>query len=345
MKVVVTGGAGFIGSHCVDALLKKGCDVTVIDDFSSGSENNLALAKALSGSGAKLTILRASIADPSVWTRLGAHDAIFHFAAQTSVTASVQDPRKDFDTNVACVPHILGWIRQNKVKNFLYANTAGALYGDAVVFPTDERSVIKPESPYGVTKAFMEMYLGALTRSLKSAGEWSSDVKSSNFFSWVSLRLGNIYGPRQVTKGEAGVVPIFFETLVRGERPTIFGDGKKTRDYVFVGDVIRAFMAAFDRLQQTAFDEFFNVGTSIETKDIELFDSLLRVMHGLAEKPPYAEKIKPSLKVKDPHFASIRPGEIVRSQLNIGKIDAFLAWQPKVSLEEGLRQTVEAYCQ
>jgi len=344
MKVLVTGGAGFIGSHCVDGLLSEGHDVTVVDDFSTGSETNLIQARATAKvSGRNLQVLKATVADLELWRKLPAHDALLHFAAQTSVTASVAQPEHDFSVNVNCIPAMTQWIVRNGVRFVVYANTAGALYGEALSFPTDERALITPLSPYGATKSFFETYLAALTRSRKAGGDWSNDPALPNYFSWMSLRLANVYGPRQVSKGEAGVIPIFIEKMVKGEMPTIFGDGNKVRDYIYVGDVARAFLAAFEKIRQVAIDDVFNVSTGVETRDIEVFDAVLDGLHERCRKDPTLEKTKKALDVREPRFAPVRPGEVKRSSLNNFKIQSYLNWRPERSFAEGVLETVLAY--
>jgi UDP-glucose 4-epimerase len=344
MEVLVTGGAGFIGSHCVDVLLARGYNVTVLDDFSSGREANLEKARKLAQEKKlKLTIVRASIADPKTWDKLPRHDSVFHFAAQTSVTASVSNPRLDFETNVHSSFFLIEWVRKHKVRHLCYANTAGALYGRAASFPSNERVAVLPLSPYGATKRFVESYLSALCSSLKENGSWSSDVKADNYFSWASLRLGNVYGPRQVTKGEAGVVPIFIETLSNGQQPTIFGDGSKTRDYVHVSDVVTAFIAVHDRLQETPFDDFFNIASGAETRDIEVFDTVMRAMHEVGADPEAPQTFQNSLKVSQPLYAPVRAGEVLRSWLDVTKAEAFFAWRPRIGFHQGVKATVRNY--
>ena len=344
MKVVVTGGAGFIGSHCVDLLIQAGHDVLVIDDFSSGTEANLTDARAAAKkTGRKIEILKDSIDRAGLWEKLEGADAFFHLAAQTSVTASVQAPDADFSTNVNCIPAIVKWMIRGKVRFLVYANTAGALYGEAATLPADERTAILPMSPYGATKSFFETYVGSIVRARKASMTWSNDVLAGDYFSYVSLRLANVYGPRQVPRGEAGVVPIFLETLAQGKAPTIFGDGTKVRDYVYVRDVARAFLAALDKLQLVALDDVFNVATGIETRDIEVFDTVLDALQGRARKELGASRCQKSLEIQEPNFAPVRPGEVKRSSLTNYKVQAFLNWKPEVSFVDGVQTTVTEY--
>jgi UDP-glucose 4-epimerase len=344
MKVVVTGGAGFIGSHITDALLSAGHDVTVVDDFSAGRNENLEMAFEISQkNGLKFRVLRASVCEKTTWDSLEPADAIFHFAAQTSVTDSVADPKKDFKINVIGGSFLLDWVRKKGVRTVVYANTAGAMYGRPSHFPTNERSPPAPLSPYGATKAFFEIYLSSICDSFKASGEWSSNPTDKNYFSWASLRLSNVYGPRQITKGEAGVVPIFVETMGRGERPTIFGNGSKTRDYIHVSDVCSAAMKAFDKIQKVHLDEGFNIATGLETPDSEVFHAVMRALHDMGSDPDSPEPYKNSLKVSEANFADVRPGEVLRSVLDIGKAEAILAWRPRMTWHQGVKETVQKY--
>jgi UDP-glucose 4-epimerase len=337
MQILVTGGAGFIGSHLVDALLQMGHGVVVVDDFSNGHEANLAAAKAIATQkGLSLKLVRASMADPSMWSSLDKCDAVFHAASQTSVTASVKNPEADFQGNIDPVPFILKYVRSKKVKYLLMASSGGTVYGDAPYFPTDERALIRPLSPHGVTKAFFELYLNAWASSLKTQKELSDDLKNENYFSWVSLRLGNTYGPRQNPNAEGSVIPRFIEDLVNARVPVIYGDGSKTRDYVYVGDVVAAFLRAFSEMQKLPLDEVFNIATGRETKDIEVFNEVIAGLR--AQFPNHKFDVKPRLEAK-------RPGEVTRSLLDINKAASQLAWEPKVSFKEGIKLTVAAYAQ
>jgi UDP-glucose 4-epimerase len=328
----------------VDALLERGHEVTVVDDFSLGSEANLQNAQSLVHAGkGRLHVVRASLADEAIWDTLPAMDAVLHFAAQTSVTKSVSDAAADFRANVSFMPSFFNWLRRNKVRAVIYSNTAGSLYGEPIQFPTDERALVQPLSPYGATKSFFETYLASLCASLKAVGEWSRDPREVNYFSWVSLRLGNVYGPRQKSVGEAAVVPTFLDLFMEGQTPNIFGDGNKTRDYVYVGDVVQAFLLALDKLQTTNLDECFNVASASETKDIEVFKTVRDVLaETLREKGLKRQAPRDPTGVQ-PNFAKVRPGEVTRSYLAINKIDGFLGWLPSTRFEDGVRQTVRAY--
>lgn len=342
LKVVVTGGAGFIASHIVDALLEKGHAVRVVDNFATGRHRNLKHAQELATRGrGTLEILEADIAQAATWEKLGPADALFHFAAQTSVTYSVENPDLDFQTNILPALHLTKWFRREGVKHFLYANTAGALYGEAPVFPTPETTPLRPLAPYGATKGFTESYVSALTCALKTATVWSNDPKAPNYFSWTALRLANIYGPRQYPKGEAGVVPIFIEELVAGRAPTIFGNGEnKVRDYTHVSDVCAAFMTAFERSQQGPVDDVFNVATGRAISDGEVFREVLKAVHTRGQHEPTWAK---SLAVVSAHHQSVRPGEVMTSSLSADKIQKVMGWQAKIAFAEGIRDTVTTY--
>jgi len=335
MQILVTGGAGFIGSHLVDALLQLGHDLLVVDDFSNGREANLAEAKAYAAqNGRSLKIIRGSLADPSLWSSMEKTDAVFHTASQTSVVGSVKNPEQDFQANVDPIPFILKYSRSKKVKFFLMASSGGTVYGDAPYFPTDERALIRPLSPHGVTKAFFELYLQAWTMSLKMQNELSNDLKSENYFSWASLRLANTYGPRQQPTSDMAIVPSFISDILNAKRPVIYGDGAKTRDYVYVGDVVACFLRSFEEMQKLPLDDVFNVGTGRETKDVEVFDAVLDTLK--AQFPTHKFDVKPQMEAR-------RPGEVTRSLLDINKAAAQLAWEPQVSFKEGVKLTVEAF--
>ncbi len=335
MQILVTGGAGFIGSHLVDALIQLGHSVLVVDDFSNGNESNLAHAKALAAkSGLTLRTVRASLADPSMWSSLEKCDAVFHAASQNSVVGSVRNPEQDFQANIDPVPFLLKYVRSKKVRYLMMASSGGTVYGDAPYYPTDERALIKPLSPHGVTKAFFELYLSAWTSSLKAQKELSDDLRNENYFSWASLRLGNTYGPRQSPSGEGSVVPCFIEDLVNARVPVIYGDGSKSRDYIYVGDVVAAFMRTFEEIQKLALDDIFNIATGRETKDIEVFNEVIGALR--TQFPTHKFDVKPRLEAK-------RPGEVTRSLLDINKAASQISWEPQVPFKEGVRLTVDAY--
>jgi UDP-glucose 4-epimerase len=247
MRALVTGGAGFIGSHLVDALLDRGDAVSVVDDLSSGRRERVPDGVAL-----HVTDI-AAIADAMAAER---PDVVFHLAAQVDVRKSVADPAHDARVNVAGTASVLEAARVAGARRVLLASTGGALYGESAALPTPEASPLAPFSPYGASKAAAETYLALYTRL--------------HGLSTMALRFGNVYGPRQDPHGEAGVIAIFAGASVEGREVTVYGDGSQTRDYVYVGDVVSGFLAAAD---STATGPV-NVGTGIETSVLELVDAI-----------------------------------------------------------------------
>jgi UDP-glucose 4-epimerase len=247
MRALVTGGAGFIGSHLVDALLARGDAVSVVDDLSSGRREQVP-------DGVPLHVVDiAEIADAMAEER---PDVVFHLAAQVDVRKSVADPARDARVNVAGTASVLEAARAAGAQRVLLASTGGALYGKTAALPTPEDSPLAPFSPYGASKAAAETYLALYTRL--------------HGLSTLALRFGNVYGPRQDPHGEAGVIAIF-AGAVAGQRPvTVYGDGSQTRDYVYVGDVVSGFLAAADATATGA----VNIGTGVETSVLELVDTL-----------------------------------------------------------------------
>ena len=295
----MTGGAGFIGSNLVDALLARGDDVTVLDDLSTGREENLDGAL---GAGARL--VRGSIADPAAVAEAltGAPEVVFHLAAQIDVRRAVADPAFDATVNVVGTAVLLEAARTAGVRRFVLACTGGALYGDAEVIPTPEDAPRRPLSPYGASKAAAEDYL-ALYQRLHGQ-------------STLSLRLANVYGPRQDPRGEAGVIALYCGAAVDGRPATVFGDGLQTRDFVYVGDVVEAFLTGADGAGTDA----CNVGTGRETTVLELAEAL----------------------ELEPRFEPERPGEVRRSCLEVSRAAERLGWHARTSLAEGLRRTLDA---
>ena len=296
---VVTGGAGFIGSHLVDALLGDGAEVTVVDDLSSGRENQVADA-------ANLEIV--DIADrPALDAVVDAvrPSAIYHVAAQSSVTASVADPGRDCAVNVQGTLHVLEAATRHRAP-VVFTSTGGALYGNEAPIPTAEDRLPAPVAPYGASKWAGEAYV--IT--------WAT----ASGLPHAVLRLGNVYGPRQNPHGEAGVVAIFSHKLWRGEPPTIYGHGRPTRDYVHVGDVVDA------ALRASGAAGVFNVGTGVETDVMTLFELIQRAAGTALE----------------PVLAPLRPGELQRSCLDSGRAAAAVGWQARVAVESGLASTYSA---
>ena len=298
MRVLVTGGAGFIGSHVVDGLLAAGCEVAVIDDLSSGDRDNLS-------SSARLYEL--DIRSPEVRGVFATFrpDVLCHHAAQIDVRRSMADPAADAEINIVASLRLLEHCRELGTERVLFASTGGAMYGAQREFPAPESHPAVPLSPYGVAKRAVEHYLEVY------AAEHGMQV--------TSLRYANVYGPRQNPHGEAGVVAIFCDTLLSGEAPRVFGDGLQTRDFVFVGDVVRANLLSLER----GLTGVYNVGTGVETSVAELCATLC------AQLAPGVE----------PSHAPARPGEQVRSSIDPRRFADRAGWRPEVTLAEGLAQT------
>lgn len=302
MKVLVTGGAGFIGSHVVDRLAADGHDVVILDDLSTGDVDHLQPSARF-----YQMDLRSPWLDELF--RIERPEAVIHQAAQASVRRSVDDPVFDAGVNVLGSAALLQASVHHGIRRFLFASTGGALYGDADVVPTPEDYPTLPVSPYGASKLAAEVYLRTF--------------HALHGLSFAALRYANVYGPRQDPHGEAGVVAIFAQRLLSGERARINGDGKQTRDFVYVGDVAEANARA---LTSDAVGSF-NVGTGIET-DITTIFHLLRRLTG-SNQP---EEHGPPL-----------PGEQRRSVVDARKIEKMLGWKPKMSLKAGLDATVRYF--
>jgi UDP-glucose 4-epimerase len=309
MKALVTGGAGFIGSNLVDALLARGDEVTVVDNLSTGRRVNLEGALA---NGAELAEL--DVRDAAALGELAAArkpDRIFHLAAQIDVRKSLEDPAFDAAVNVGGTANVLDAARAGGTSRVVFVSTGGAIYGEGEgkQLPLDESAPVAPMSAYGQSKFAAEGYLGLYERLYGISG--------------IALRLGNVYGPRQDPLGEAGVIAIFCGKLKAGERPTIFGDGTQTRDYIYVGDVVAAALAA----AESAETEPVNIGTGREASVLELAETLGR-LGGAGSF--------------EPEFAPPRAGEVQRISLDAARAERLLGWAPTKSLEEGLRLTLDA---
>jgi UDP-glucose 4-epimerase len=294
VRAVVTGGAGFIGSHVVDALLARGDEVHVVDDLSKGKRTNVP-----AGAEFHESDIRGEVSEVFDFAR---PDVCFHLAAQADVRVSVERPDFDADVNVLGTLHVLEAARRHGTK-VVFSSTGGAIYGECDG-PADEEHPRNPLSPYGVSKLAAEEYISAYSRLYGSAH--------------VSLRYGNVYGPRQDPHGEAGVVAIFMKRLREGGTPRIFGDGTQTRDYVYVGDVVEATLAAAAHPGGV-----LNVGTGVETSVLDLYERIQRAT-GLE---------------REPEFADPRPGELQRSVLDRSRARTELGWEPKQSLDDGLAAT------
>ena len=301
MKILVTGGAGFIGSHVVDRCVEAGHGVAVVDDLSSGQRQQVNVAARL-----HVVDIRTPALDDVF--RGEAPEAVLHLAAQASVGRSVANPLLDAEINVLGSLNLLECARRAGTRRFVYVSTGGAGYGDTDVVPTPESHPTRPVSPYGTSKVAAELYLGC----------W----EALHGLSGVVLRLANIYGPRQNPHGEAGVIAIFTDRLLRGEPCLINGDGLQTRDYVYVGDVAEAALRALERPQVTG---PVNIGTGVETTVVALFEALRAAFgHGESRHGP------------------ARPGEQRRSLLDASRARQVLGWTARVGLDEGLRRTVAA---
>ena len=298
-RAIVTGGAGFIGSHVVDALLTDGYDVTVIDDLSSGDSRRVAKEATLR----ELDIVDCAALDSII--QEVRPSAIFHLAAQASVVASVEDPGRDCEVNVQGTLNVVQ-VAGRAEAPVVFTSTGGALYGDGAPMPTAEDRIPEPLSPYGASKWAAEAYVKT----------WSL----SSGIPHAVCRLGNVYGPRQNPHGEAGVVAIFAHHLHTGQAPTLFGHGKPTRDYVYVGDVVGALRAASGR------SGTYNVATGVETDVITLWNEL-RTLAGSD---------------LEPQLADLRPGELQHSCLDTSLAQRELGWRAEVPIEQGLRLTYEA---
>jgi len=301
-RALVTGGAGFIGSHVVDSLVRDGYEVLVVDDLSAGDASRLAAGVRL----ARVDITDApALADAFDEFRPG---AVFHLAAQASVTASVNDPGRDCAVNVLGTLNVAEAARKHAAP-LVFTSTGGALYGDDAPIPTAEDRLPLPLSPYGASKLAAEAYVRS----------WSAAHGVPN----AVMRLGNIYGPRQTPHGEAGVVAIFSGKMLRGEPVTVNGDGKQTRDYVYVGDVARMSQLALE----TDATGPVNVGTGIETDVNELAAHILEAAKSKSEVG----------------HGPAKSGEQKRSVVDIRRAADVFTWKPEVSLREGLARTVEFF--
>jgi UDP-glucose 4-epimerase len=306
-RVLVTGGAGFIGSHIAEGYLRDGWEVVVLDDLSRGHQSNVP-------KGARF--VRADIRSPEAHETVatGRFDVLNHHAAQIDVRVSVDRPAFDSHINVVGFVNLLEGAGEGGVKRVILASSGGVVYGDPTVIPTPETAPKLPISPYGVSKLAAEYYMRALA-ALRG-------------FDGVAMRYANVFGPRQDPKSEAGVVSIFVSRLLAGRPLTVFGDGRQTRDYVFVKDVARAnVLAASVPISRDGDIDgpAFNIATSIQRNVLELAASVGQVLGR-----------KPELEFSEP-----RPGELFRSALDVSKAKKVLGWTPQYVFEDGLRELVD----
>jgi len=303
MRILVTGGAGFIGSHIVDACCNAGHATSILDDLSTGRKENL---------NPRATFVEGDVRDRDLVSRIlreGKIEVIFHQAAQIDVRRSVTDPVFDASVNILGALTLFEAALRQGVRRVVFASSGGAIYGEQDYAPADERHPTRPISPYGIAKLVTEQYL-----------YYYHVVHGMHI---VNLRYANVYGPRQSPEGEAGVVAIFTSKMLKGEQPVINGDGKQTRDYVFVGDVVRANLLALDREGWN----IYNVGTGIESDVNRIFTTLRRLTGAACDK----------------QHGEAKKGEQLRSVLDNGRISEELNWKPTTDLEEGLHLTVEYF--
>ena len=299
MQVLITGGAGFIGSHVADLLIGEGHAVSIVDDLSSGKEGNIHPQATFY----PLSILDTKLSDVFSGKKI---DAVIHHAAQISVRDSVKDPIHDMEINIKGSLNLLENCAKHNVSKFIFASTGGALYGEQNYFPADEQHPTRPLSPYAIAKLSTEKYL--------------SFYHNTHKLSYISLRYSNVYGPRQDPHGEAGVVAIFAENMLQGTQPTINGDGKQTRDFVYVQDIARANLLALTH----DFIGEINIATGMETSINTIF-----------------QEIKQLLSANTPEIhGPPMPGEQLRSVLSFNNARSILGWKPTVPLTEGLKPTV-----
>lgn len=303
MKILLTGGAGFIGSHIADAYLNKGYEVVIIDNLTTGTRNNVHK---------NAVFYKADIRDTKRVARIFGKekpDIVNHHAALASVTESVENPAETLEVNVVGTVNLLVSGIAHGLQKFIFSSTGGAIYGDIEHIPTPETVEPQPPSPYGLSKLLAE-------RVIRYYG------KEYNL-PYIVFRYANVYGPRQNPHGEAGVVAIFAETMKQNKQPIIFGDGNKTRDYVYVEDIVDANMRALDCDKNI----LVNLGRGEEIKDQMVFDTIARAL----------EYTQP------PQYAPVRTGEMLRSALSASAAHNELGWQPVTGFEDGIEKTIASY--
>ncbi len=301
MKILVTGGCGFIGSHIVDAYVEKGHDVAIIDNLSTGDIKNL---------NPHAHFYEEDICNKNIETIFAKEhfDIINHHAAQINVRTSVEDPLHDANINIVGSINLLQLAVKHGVKRFIFASSGGAIYGEPRTFPITEEFTAKPASPYGISKITVEHYIRVFAQLYG--------------IDYVIFRYSNVYGPRQITKSEAGVISIFIQEILNNGNCIIFGDGTQTRDYVYVADVVAANVAALSCKSQ-----ILNIGTAKETSVNDLIHMLMRITD-----QKFAYEHGPE-----------RPGEVQRNVLDCSKAFTTIRWQPQISLEQGMQRTFEYF--
>jgi len=317
MKILVTGGAGFIGSNVVDGYIEKGHTVVVVDNLFTGKKENLNPAATFCEVDIRSTEVRKIIEKERP-------EVVNHHAAQISVPASVQDPSFDADVNVKGLINILEASRKNGVRKVVFISSGGAIYGEADQYPTTENYSPEPLSPYAITKLASEYYLSYYHH------QWGLD--------YTILRYANIYGPRQIPHGEAGVVAIFMSRLMNNQPCTLYHFPEEPsgmiRDYCFVGDVVKANLLALEQSD----NDTFNIGTEKEINTLDLFRIIF-------EEVKKVKKKDLDDKLREPKREPARPGDIAKSCLVIEKASSGLGWKPETSLAEGIKATLEWYQQ
>jgi UDP-glucose 4-epimerase len=302
MKILVTGGAGFIASHVSEGYLRAGHSVVIVDDLSTGKRENIPrAAKFYERDITDFVEMEQIVADERP-------EIINHHAAQMDVRRSVREPLFDARVNILGALGLLELAVKFKVRKFLYASTGGASYGEVETVPVDETHPTNPICHYGVSKVTLEKYLFL--------------YKYLYGLNYTVMRYPNVFGPRQNPLGEAGVTAIFALQMLRGEQPTIYGDGSKTRDYVFIDDIVRANVALLEK----GSGETLNLGSGNPTSDYQIFE-LVRAATGYRGNPRYAP---------------VRPGEVAHIALDARRAHAVLGWVPEMSIEEGISRTVES---
>ena len=299
-KILVTGGAGFIGSHLVDRLIEKGHQVVVVDNLSSGKKENLNLK-------AKFYELDICNSKISQIFQEEKPEIVFHLAAQIDVRESVKDPIQNAKVNILGTLNILENCHKINVKKFIFTSSGGAIYGDTDIIPTAETHSENPESPYGITKLAVEKYLYFYQKTFS--------------FNYTVLRLANVYGPRQSSQGEGGVISIFCDKMLKKEQVTINGDGEQTRDFVYVGDVVEAALLAMEKEKSGV----YNIAAGIETNINEIFRKIKELTNFNCQEIHGPAKL----------------GEQKRSCLDYSKARKELNWQPKYDLEQGLKEIIK----